>query len=373
MGTRTECRRGRSRAEQALAAHRLRAPATIANTARNARAEIDRHARWAPARDAFWQLVRRHLNDGARVAVLGAGNCDDLPLGRIASRSSEVTLIDLDARADTPARRRQPRRLRQRIRVIELDVTDGAADAIATAAADATALVSPVIPESALPGSPYDLVIGDLLYSQALYPALFDLCIPAARTAAFLARYAPVLTRSIVARLQTSAPNGTVLHVHDPLAWWRGHAQPVALDQILAIAELDPQAALRLATRGRGPHHSDPRSALAEFAIPIRETRCGAGRSPRRSTTSFARPSPRPPATGPRAPAADVGQRHRDQRRSSRTPSVPGEVTTSLTRRALTIAIALREGQEVCVCDLGWITMRAENLVGHRARSRGRS
>jgi DNA-binding transcriptional ArsR family regulator len=34
----------------------------------------------------------------------------------------------------------------------------------------------------------------------------------------------------------------------------------------------------------------------------------------------------------------------------------------------LTIAIALREGQELCVCDLGWITMKAENLVGHHLR-----
>ena len=34
----------------------------------------------------------------------------------------------------------------------------------------------------------------------------------------------------------------------------------------------------------------------------------------------------------------------------------------------LTVAIALREGQELCVCDLGWITMKAENLVGHHLR-----
>jgi DNA-binding transcriptional ArsR family regulator len=34
----------------------------------------------------------------------------------------------------------------------------------------------------------------------------------------------------------------------------------------------------------------------------------------------------------------------------------------------LTIAIALREGEELCVCDLGWITMKAENLVGHHLR-----
>jgi DNA-binding transcriptional ArsR family regulator len=34
----------------------------------------------------------------------------------------------------------------------------------------------------------------------------------------------------------------------------------------------------------------------------------------------------------------------------------------------LTIALALREGEELCVCDLGWITMKAENLVGHHLR-----
>ncbi len=35
----------------------------------------------------------------------------------------------------------------------------------------------------------------------------------------------------------------------------------------------------------------------------------------------------------------------------------------------LAIAMALREGEELCVCDLGWITMRAENLVGHHLRA----
>jgi DNA-binding transcriptional ArsR family regulator len=35
----------------------------------------------------------------------------------------------------------------------------------------------------------------------------------------------------------------------------------------------------------------------------------------------------------------------------------------------LTIAVALRSGEELCVCDLAWITGRAENLVGHHLRS----
>ncbi|MDQ6776254.1 MAG: metalloregulator ArsR/SmtB family transcription factor [Actinomycetota bacterium] len=33
------------------------------------------------------------------------------------------------------------------------------------------------------------------------------------------------------------------------------------------------------------------------------------------------------------------------------------------------IAVALREGDELCVCDLGWITSRADNLVGHHLRT----
>jgi ArsR family transcriptional regulator, lead/cadmium/zinc/bismuth-responsive transcriptional repressor len=35
----------------------------------------------------------------------------------------------------------------------------------------------------------------------------------------------------------------------------------------------------------------------------------------------------------------------------------------------LLIALALREGDELCVCDLAWIAGRADNLVGHHLRS----
>lgn len=102
MGTRTERRRSSSRAERALATQRLRAPATIANTARNARAEIDRHARWAPARDALWQLLQRQLKDGARVAVVGAGNCDDLPLTLALAELNPQAAVRLAARGRGP-------------------------------------------------------------------------------------------------------------------------------------------------------------------------------------------------------------------------------------------------------------------------------
>lgn len=35
----------------------------------------------------------------------------------------------------------------------------------------------------------------------------------------------------------------------------------------------------------------------------------------------------------------------------------------------LTVAVALRDGEELCVCDLAWVTERAENLVSHHVRS----
>ena len=35
----------------------------------------------------------------------------------------------------------------------------------------------------------------------------------------------------------------------------------------------------------------------------------------------------------------------------------------------VTIAVALRAGGELCVCDLAWITCRAENLVSHHLRT----
>jgi len=34
-----------------------------------------------------------------------------------------------------------------------------------------------------------------------------------------------------------------------------------------------------------------------------------------------------------------------------------------------TIALALREGDELCVCDLAWIAGKADNLVGHHLRA----
>jgi DNA-binding transcriptional ArsR family regulator len=54
-----------------------------------------------------------------------------------------------------------------------------------------------------------------------------------------------------------------------------------------------------------------------------------------------------------------------------------GEVASRLAAQAkalsdptrLTIAAALAATDELCVCDLAWVTERAENLVSHHARA----
>lgn len=53
-----------------------------------------------------------------------------------------------------------------------------------------------------------------------------------------------------------------------------------------------------------------------------------------------------------------------------------GEAASSAAERAralsdptrLMLAAALREGEELCVCDLAWISGRAQNLVSHHLR-----
>jgi DNA-binding transcriptional ArsR family regulator len=35
----------------------------------------------------------------------------------------------------------------------------------------------------------------------------------------------------------------------------------------------------------------------------------------------------------------------------------------------LQVAVALRDGEELCVCDLAWVTGRSDKLVSHHARA----
>lgn len=253
------------------------APSRIANASRNAHAGRVRHRRWEPARDALWDFLAPLPADGARVAIVGAGNCDTVPLRRIARRAGDVILLDIDPRAAQGARRRLGRTERRKVEVIGHDITKGVADATILAAVDLAAGSGDAVdlgpapddavaPHDPLPGAPYDLVVGDLFYSQLLYPALRDLGVDAERIDVAIADHAPALTRATVARLHASAP--LVVHIHDPLGWWAGHEPPVSIEQILDLAERDgAEAALALVAHGSGPRESDPRPALADLGL----------------------------------------------------------------------------------------------------------
>ena len=242
-----------------------RGPASRANTQRNARAGAGRFERWRPARDALWALVEPEVAAGARVAVVGAGNGHDVPLARLAERASRVDLIDLDARAARGARARVPAGLRDRVVAVRQDVTDGIADELVRVATRGDLPAPREAPREPLGAGGYDVVIGDLLYSQLLYPALRDSPLQPERVGVVLARIDRPLVTSVVRRLHASAPGGVVVHVHDPLGWWAGHPQRVTLEEILEAAAADTESALALIARGHGPSACDPRAISLEL------------------------------------------------------------------------------------------------------------
>ena len=242
-----------------------RGPASRANKQRNARATAARLERWRPARDSLWALLDPFVAAGARVAVVGAGNGHDVPLRRLAERAERVDLIDLDARAALGARGRLPAGLRERVAVVRQDVTAGIADELARVAARGDLPAPREAPLEPVGAGGYDVVIGDLLYSQLLYPALRDSPLQPERVGVVLARIDRPLVTSVVRRLHASAPGGVVVHVHDPLGWWAGHPQRVTLEEILDAAETDTDAALALVARGHGPTACDPRAIALEL------------------------------------------------------------------------------------------------------------
>ena len=65
-------------------------------------------------------------------------------------------------------------------------------------------------------------------------------------------------------------------------------------------------------------------------------------------------------------PRAEDIRRHLDEAAIADT-ATRGKALGDRTR--VTIAVALRDGGELCVCDLAWITGRPENLVSHHLRT----
>jgi len=237
-----------------------RRPALAANVARNREATAWRSLRWRAARRALWALLDRYVAKGARVAVVGVGNGHDVPLQELRRRTGVLDLIDVDGAALGRARRRLVNRAG--VGLIAQDITAGRADAIARGR-DAREPIAALADR-------YDVVVGDLLYTQLLYPALADAGRPEAATEGTLRRHGQPLTDAVVAALHASAP--CVVHVHDSLGWWPGHPQPFSLADVLSVAERDEAAALELVTRGNVPLGCDPREASLRAGAEIVET-----------------------------------------------------------------------------------------------------
>lgn len=215
----------------------LGTPALDANRANNAEAGDERWARWHGVRDAVWQLVERHLPTGGRVAIVGAGNAHDMPLAQITQQAGSVDLIDLDASFPRAAAHRLPLGLQGKVRVIEHDVTEGVADRVIRAAAEGKApddVKPPNAGISPLDGAPFDLVIGDLLYTQLLHPGLIAAGLTHEQMTVWMRAFDAPLTDHLVARMHASAPHGRVVHLHDIACWADGHEQPISLDEALA-------------------------------------------------------------------------------------------------------------------------------------------
>jgi hypothetical protein len=209
-----------------------RSPARDANLARNRLASKGRAERWRPARDALWALLDRHVAAGATVAVVGAGNAHDLPLTRLLARAGAVDLIDLSTGPSRRALRREPPLLRARGRALRCDLTGGAADRIVSAVERGRAPRATDVPRTPIGSGRYDLVIGDLFYSQLMYPALLDAGLESHRIRAALDAHGQPLCDAVVARLHASAP--VVVHLHDRLGWWDGHAPPAPLEAFIS-------------------------------------------------------------------------------------------------------------------------------------------
>ena len=191
--------------------------------------------RWRSTRDALWQLLDPLVGDGARVALVGAGSCDDVPLARILERAAHVDLVDFDSSSTARAIARTDPRHVDRVSVIEHDVTGGSADLVLRAIRDDTELPEHLpLPYDALGSGDYDLVVGDMLYTQLLHAGLLALGIVGDRQHELMRRYDPHLTMALVQRIQASvAPGGHAVHVHDVACWASAHDQPMTLEAAL--------------------------------------------------------------------------------------------------------------------------------------------
>jgi hypothetical protein len=159
---------------------------------------------------------------GQTLAVLGAGNCNDLDLPALAARFREIHLVDLDDEAVRLARQRQPAEVARRL-VLHAPVDlSGAFDRLAAwkgkpaTPAELARLPAASLEKilAALPG-PFDVVMSSCLLSQLMHSCYLALGVEHPQLQLIAAALGLAHVRSLAALL---APGGTGLIVTDTIS-----------------------------------------------------------------------------------------------------------------------------------------------------------
>jgi len=182
---------------------------------------------------------------GERLAILGAGNCNDLDLATLAGSFRELHLFDIDAHALTSAYARQSKRVRRACALHEHDLTGVASlierwrqqepdprEAVTAAWAELAGLVNQA--------GEFDAVLSTCLLSQvAINLRDFFGIVPALNTALMAA-----ITGHIVLAKALTKPGGTLLVTSDCITnRFQIHQEAAARGPMGAIFHLSQEGA----------------------------------------------------------------------------------------------------------------------------------
>jgi hypothetical protein len=149
----------------------------------------DAWERFGPHRDRVHALLDPLAAPSSTLCILGAGNANDVDLGRLLDGFAEVHLVDLDVDAVHAALGRQGLRAHSRCQVHgPIDLT-GVLDLLPTAAVDDPGVLSDAIVDAAaarryvVPGSPFDVTLSAAALTQLLQ-SVVDCGLPPAKKVA---------------------------------------------------------------------------------------------------------------------------------------------------------------------------------------------
>ncbi|HXU80002.1 MAG TPA: hypothetical protein VN914_01305 [Polyangia bacterium] len=203
---------------------------------------VDYHRKNNQATQARWDSFAEHRvrvtalaleGPGQTLAVLGAGNCNDLDLPALAARFRAIHLVDLDEESLVRARDRQPESVRERL-VLHAPVDlSGAFDRLAAfkgkpaTAAEQARLVGESVQKilQALPG-PFDVVLSACMLSQLMHSCYVALGLQHPQLHLMAAALGLAHLRSLAALV---GPGGTGILVTDTIS-----SETYALEELWA-------------------------------------------------------------------------------------------------------------------------------------------